>query len=72
MKYNVDRKVDRFRPRLVAKGYAQNEGIDYFERFAPVCKFTSLRCLLAIGAILDIEIHQMDVKTAFVNGKLQE
>ena len=72
IKRNADGSVDRYKARLVAKGYSQIEGIDFSETFAPVAKFTSIRILLAVGATQDMEIHQMDVKTAFLNGDLDE
>jgi hypothetical protein len=71
-KLNSDRSIARYKARLVAKGYAQQFGIDYGETYAPVAKFTSIRALIAIGASHDLEMHQMDVKTAFLNGDLNE
>jgi transposase InsO family protein len=70
LKRKADGTVDRYKARLVAKGYSQKEGIDYTETFAPVAKFASIRALLSLAAYLDLELHQMDVKTAFLNGDL--
>jgi len=72
IKYKANGEVDRYKARLVAKGYSQVKGIDYHDIFSPVVKITSLLLLFAIGALLDLEIHQMDVKMAFLNGDLVE
>ena len=72
LKYDVDGRVERFKARLVAKGYAQKYGIDYDEIFSPVVRFSSIRLLLAFAVQHDFLIHQMDVETAFLNGKLDE
>ena len=72
LKHDVDERVERFKARLVAKGYAQKYGIDYDEIFSPVVRFSSIRLLLAFAVQRDFLIHQMDVETAFLNGKLDE
>ena len=58
--------------RLVAKGFCQIQRVDYDETFSPVAMIKSIRILLAIAAFHDYEIWQMDVKTAFLNGKLEK
>ncbi|KAL6338667.1 hypothetical protein AAG906_021484 [Vitis piasezkii] len=58
--------------RLVAKGFKQREGIDYFDTYAPVARTTSIRILFALASIHNLFVHQMDVKTAFLNGDLNE
>jgi Reverse transcriptase (RNA-dependent DNA polymerase) len=62
----------RFHTRLVAKGFTQIQGIDYDKTFSPVARFESLQLLLALAVLLDWEIHQMDVKSVFLNGLLDE
>ncbi|KAG8492016.1 hypothetical protein CXB51_015329 [Gossypium anomalum] len=62
----------RYKARLVAKGYAQKEGIDYNEMFSPVVKHSSIQILLALVAQYDLELVQLDVKTVFLHGNLEE
>ena len=62
----------RYKARLVACGYSQTEGIDYSETFSPVARSESIRCVLAIAAARNMDIVQFDVKTAFLNGTLNE
>ena len=62
----------RYKARLVAKGYAQREGIDYNEVFSPVVKHSSIRILLALVAQYELDLDQLDVKTVFLHGDLDE
>ena len=55
----------------MACGFSQKEGIDYEETFAPVARYTSIRLVLALAAVIKWKIHQMNVKTAFLNGVVE-
>ena len=72
LKRKPDGSVDRYKARLVAKGYAQEKGIDFDETFAPTCRMTTIRSICALAAHNGWNVHQLDIKTAFLNGDLHE
>jgi hypothetical protein len=71
-KRGPDGKITKHKARLVAKGFAQRYGVDYDETYAPVARYPSIRALVALAAHHDWELHQMDVKSAYLNGDLEE
>lgn len=72
IKQNTDGSIERYKARLVVRGFSQQHGIDYLETFSPVVKFTSIRTILALAAARKMKLKQFDVKTAFLYGDLQE
>lgn len=71
-KHDFEGNVERYKARLVAKAFSQKEGIDYNDTFSPVSTKDSFRIIMALVAHFDLKLHQMDVKTAFLNGHLFE
>ena len=65
-------EIEKYKAQLIAKGFTQIHGIDYTDTFAPVTKFTTIRALLTLATKYNLEIHQMDMKSAFLNGELDE
>ena len=72
IKTNPDNTIERYKARLVVRGFSQKEGIDFKETFAPVAKYNSLRLLFARATMLNLDILQLDIKTAFLYGNLEE
>jgi hypothetical protein len=71
-KYDSNGNVEKYKARLVAKEFTQREGVDYNETFSPISCRDSFRIIMALVAHFDLELHQMDVKTAFINRDLEE
>ena len=72
VKQGSDGKADRFKGRLVPKGYSQRYGMDYTETFSPFVRFAFIRSLVALAVQSEMELHQMYMETAFLNGRLEE
>ena len=67
-----DGTIDKYKARLIVKGYKQKEGLDYFDTYSPVTRITTIRMFIVLAAVHDLKIHQVDVKTAFLSGELEE
>lgn len=72
VKYGADGEVDKYKARYVAKGFAQIEGLDYFETYAPTCKPETFKTLLAVAAHKDLHLCQMDGKSAYLHSRIED
>jgi hypothetical protein len=72
IKHVADGNIEKYKVRFVARGFSQKEGVDYEETFAPVARYTSIRAVMSLVSIMGWRIHQMDVKTTFLNGIIEE
>jgi hypothetical protein len=71
-KHSTDGSIEKYKARFMAHGFSQKEDIDYEETFAPVERYTLIRAILAIVAVKKWKVRQMDVKTTFLNGIIEE
>ena len=71
-KLKPDGSIDKFKAKLIARVFKQKANLDFLDTFSPVTRIISIRLLIAIAAIFDLKIHQMNVKTAFLNGDLEK
>jgi hypothetical protein len=72
IKHAADGSIEKYKARFVAKGFSQVEGVDYDDTFAPVARYSSIHTIIALTASMGWKLHQMDVKTTFLNGEIEE
>ena len=72
IKHVADGSIEKYKARFVARGFSHKEGIDYEETFAHVSRYTSIRTIIALATKMKWKLHQMDVKTHFLNGVIEE
>ena len=72
IKHAADGSVEKYKARFVTRGFSQKEGIDYEETFAPVARYTSIQAIISLAFVMGWKLHQMDMKTAFLNGVIEE
>ena len=68
----VDGTNDKYEARIVVKGYKKRENLDYFDTYSPIKRIISLQVLTTLTIVYDLQIHQMDFKTTFLNGDIDE
>ena len=71
-KHLIDGSLEKFKAIFFAQGFSQKEGVDYEEAFEPVARYTSIRIVLPLVSRMKWKLHQMDVKTTFLNGVIEE
>ena len=72
IKHVVDGSIEKYKARFVSRSFPQKEGIYCADTFAPISRYTSIITILALDAVIKWKIHQMDVKTTFLNGVVEE
>jgi Reverse transcriptase (RNA-dependent DNA polymerase) len=72
LKHDAARNVVKYQAHVIAKGFTQQPGVNFGETFAPVTKLASIRSTIALAVTHDWELHQMDIKSAYLNGDLEE
>ena len=72
IKHAIDGSVEKYKVRFVARGFSQVEGIDYEDTFAHVSRYTSIHTIISLAASMGWRLHQMDVKTTFLNGEIED
>jgi hypothetical protein len=71
-KHTTDGSIEKYKARFVARGFSQKEGIECEETFAPTARYTSIETILSLATMMKWKVHQMDVKTTFLNGERKE
>ena len=72
IKHATDGSIEKYKARFVARGFSQKEGIYYEDTFAPITRYTSIKTIIALASMMKWSLHQMDVKTTFLNGVIEE
>jgi hypothetical protein len=72
IKHAANGSIERYKARFVARGFSQKEGEDYDETFSPVARYTTIRSIISIASVMGWKLHQIDVKTAFLNGVIEK